>query len=239
LWLLLDVEERGTVGERPGLLVERLDPTGAVTIAGWRPQTALAPASTMKIITSAAALMTVGPDFRFTTRLEAAPDSVGPGGIVSGPVYLIGAGDPMLATRAYSRSGLDGLGTPLEDLARNVREASIDEKGERTATGYDPLEWELDQNGKKVRRGRVELSQEVVTVQDEGEDVEVVQLRSPEDPKWDPTVKEPVGASFKRPMSPEEILQAQQSDEAVEKRRLREAKTKVVEEDYVPMGLFD
>jgi len=138
------------------------------------------------------------------------------------------------------KSGGIAKASPLTELlARNVREASIDEKGERTATGYDPLEWELDENGKKVRRGRVELSQEVVTVQDEGEDVEVVQLRSPEDPNWDPTVKESVGASLKGPMSPEEILQAQQSDEAVEKRRLREAKTKVVEEDYVPMGLFD
>ncbi len=116
------IEAFGKKNPTLSVLVERLDPAGSVTIASWRPQTALAPASTMKIITSAAALMTVGPDFRFTTRLEAAPDSVGPGGIVSGPVYLIGAGDPMLATRAYSRSGLDGLGTPLEDLARNVRE---------------------------------------------------------------------------------------------------------------------
>lgn len=181
----------------------------------------------------------------------------GPSNIFMGPLNTNRGDDPgSKLDAAYSKSGLmtpaSAVGELLEKsggiakaspltelLARNVREASIDEKGERTATGYDPLEWELDQNGKKVRRGRVELSQEVVTVQDEGEDVEVVQLRSPEDPNWDPTVKEPVGASLKGPMSPEEILQAQQSDEAVEKRRLREAKTKVVEEDYGPMGLFD
>ena len=104
------------------VLVQRLDPSGPVTVASWKPETSLAPASTMKIVTSASALLTVGPDFRFTTRLEAAPDAVGPGGTVSGPAYLIGAGDPMLATRAYSRSSLDRLGTPLEELARNVRE---------------------------------------------------------------------------------------------------------------------
>ena len=104
------------------VLVQRLDPSGPVTIASWKPETSLAPASTMKIITSTSALLTVGPDFRFTTRLEAGADSAGPGGTVSGPAYLIGAGDPMLATRAYSRASLDRLGTPLEELARNVRE---------------------------------------------------------------------------------------------------------------------
>lgn len=103
-------------------LVERTGPGGPATVAAWRPGTALAPASTMKIVTSAAALMTVGPDFRFTTRLEAGPDSVAADGTVDGPAHLIGSGDPMLATRAYSRASLDGLGTPIDDLARNVRE---------------------------------------------------------------------------------------------------------------------
>lgn len=107
------------------VLVERLDPAGPVTIASWKPETSLAPASTMKIITSTSALLTVGPDFRFTTRLEAGAGSAGPGGTVSGPAYLIGAGDPMLATRAYSRASLDRLGTPLEELARNVRRNGI------------------------------------------------------------------------------------------------------------------
>ncbi len=105
--------------------VDRLTPQGRVTVAAWRPDTALAPASTMKIVTAASALLTVGPDFRFTTRLEAAPDSLSATGRVSGPAYLIGGGDPMLATRAYSRSALDGLGTPIEDLAGNVRESGI------------------------------------------------------------------------------------------------------------------
>jgi serine-type D-Ala-D-Ala carboxypeptidase/endopeptidase (penicillin-binding protein 4) len=110
-------------------LVQRLDGRGSggttAVVASWRPTRSLAPASTMKIITAASTLMTVGPDFRFTTRLEAAPDTVTAAGVVSGPAYLIGAGDPMLATRAYSRANLGGLGTPIEDLARNVRESGI------------------------------------------------------------------------------------------------------------------
>ncbi|MBL6632855.1 MAG: D-alanyl-D-alanine carboxypeptidase/D-alanyl-D-alanine-endopeptidase [Thermoleophilia bacterium] len=112
------------------VLVERMGPTGPATIASWRPSTALAPASTMKIITAASALMTVGPDFRFTTRVEAGPDTKGPGGTVNGPAYLIGAGDPMLSTRAYSRANFRGLGTPIDDLARDIRE-----KGTTRITG--------------------------------------------------------------------------------------------------------
>ncbi len=112
------------------VLVERMGPTGPATIASWRPSTALAPASTMKIITAASALMTVGPDFRFTTRVEAAPDTKGPGGTINGPAYLIGAGDPMLSTRAYSRANFSGLGTPIDDLARDIRE-----KGTTRITG--------------------------------------------------------------------------------------------------------
>lgn len=110
---------------RSSVLVQRLDAAGPVTVASWRPQTSLAPASTMKIITSASSLLTVGPGFRFTTRLEAGADTKGPGGIIHGPAYLIGAGDPMLATRAYSRANLDRLGTPIEALARNVRRNGI------------------------------------------------------------------------------------------------------------------
>ena len=103
------------------ILVQRLDPSGPITVASWKPETSFAPASTMKILTSTSALLTVGPDFRFTTRLEAAPGSGAATGTIAGPAYLIGAGDPMLATRAYSRANLDRLGTPLEDLAHSVR----------------------------------------------------------------------------------------------------------------------
>ncbi len=112
------------------VLVTRADAAGGITVASWRPDTALAPASTMKIVTATAALLTLGPNFRFTTRIETGPDSVGPGGVVHGPAYLLGAGDPMLATRVFSRSGLDRLGTPIDDLARDVRE-----NGTRRITG--------------------------------------------------------------------------------------------------------
>jgi D-alanyl-D-alanine carboxypeptidase/D-alanyl-D-alanine-endopeptidase (penicillin-binding protein 4) len=80
----------------------------------------------MKIITSAAALLTMGPTFRFTTRVESARDAVvSPDGTLAGPAYLIGAGDPMLATRAFSRNFLDNTGTQIERLAVNIRQSGI------------------------------------------------------------------------------------------------------------------
>lgn len=61
-----------------------------------RAEQRMAPASTLKLITSAAALETFGPDYRFETRLyaNAAPDE---NGTLAGDLYVRGGGDPALA----------------------------------------------------------------------------------------------------------------------------------------------
>jgi D-alanyl-D-alanine carboxypeptidase/D-alanyl-D-alanine-endopeptidase (penicillin-binding protein 4) len=111
---------------RMSALVTRLDTGGPVPVAAVNARQSMAPASTMKIITSAAALLTVGPDFRFTTRIEGGANAqISPDGTLSGPAYLIGSGDPMLATTAYSRGYLDRTGTPIERLAINVRRSGV------------------------------------------------------------------------------------------------------------------
>jgi D-alanyl-D-alanine carboxypeptidase/D-alanyl-D-alanine-endopeptidase (penicillin-binding protein 4) len=107
-------------------LVQRLDASGPVTVAAVKPLTSYAPASTMKIITSSIALLTVGPDFRFTTRVESAPGATPSAtGSLTGPLYLVGAGDPVLATRAFSRNYLNGHGTSIERLAINIRRSGV------------------------------------------------------------------------------------------------------------------
>jgi D-alanyl-D-alanine carboxypeptidase/D-alanyl-D-alanine-endopeptidase (penicillin-binding protein 4) len=62
----------------------------------------LVPASTFKLLAAATALRLLGPDFRFTTTLEAVapPDD----GVVRGDLYLVGSGDPTL-TRDDLRAG--------------------------------------------------------------------------------------------------------------------------------------
>lgn len=85
-------------------------------IASHTPDVARLPASTMKIATSAGALLALGPDFRFTTRLYASADAVQQGSVLTGTLYLRGGGDPLLSTIPYSRRYLDGRGGTLGDL---------------------------------------------------------------------------------------------------------------------------
>jgi serine-type D-Ala-D-Ala carboxypeptidase/endopeptidase (penicillin-binding protein 4) len=59
----------------------------------------LIPASNLKLLTATAALDRLGPTSTFTTSAVAA----GPAraGVVAGPLYLVGGGDPLLATDGY------------------------------------------------------------------------------------------------------------------------------------------
>ena len=65
---------------------------GNGTLATVNGDRALAPASTIKLLTAVAALQTLGADHTFVTRALAA----------DGNVYLVGAGDPVLSTPAYA-----------------------------------------------------------------------------------------------------------------------------------------
>ena len=73
----------------------------------------LTPASTMKLVTTAAALDVLGPEARFRTTLETAAP-VDASGRLSGDLYLVGRGDPDLSERAPDgRTGLDELASAL------------------------------------------------------------------------------------------------------------------------------
>lgn len=107
-------------------LVWRLD--GARTplpVASFRADTPRIPASTMKLVTSAGSLLQLGPTFRFRTELLAAPGARLAGGTLTGKVYLKGAGDPLLATRAYARNHLSGVSTPMAEMARETRALGV------------------------------------------------------------------------------------------------------------------
>ena len=100
-----------------------LDGTGK-TVYATNAGTPLAPASTMKLLTSAAALSLYGPQHRFKTKVVAA----GPGAIV-----LVGGGDPYLASRPGSqpaRATLSGLATATAAKLRASSRKSV-------SLGYD------------------------------------------------------------------------------------------------------
>jgi D-alanyl-D-alanine carboxypeptidase/D-alanyl-D-alanine-endopeptidase (penicillin-binding protein 4) len=58
---------------------------------------ALNPASNVKLVTTAAALELLGPEHRYSTRVLADPTKIRDG-VLQGPIYLKGTGDPALVT---------------------------------------------------------------------------------------------------------------------------------------------
>jgi D-alanyl-D-alanine carboxypeptidase/D-alanyl-D-alanine-endopeptidase (penicillin-binding protein 4) len=95
-------------------------PTGA--LARVDTDLALAPASTMKLLTATTAIDRLGPDHRFTTR--AYTDD-------AGNLIVVGSGDPRLATPDYidhqhaQARTRDAAFTPLSDLADAIVAAGV------------------------------------------------------------------------------------------------------------------
>jgi D-alanyl-D-alanine carboxypeptidase/D-alanyl-D-alanine-endopeptidase (penicillin-binding protein 4) len=93
-----------------------------------QPGTALIPASTQKLLVAAAALTTLGPNFRFTTQVVA-PAAPANGKVAA--LWLVGNGDPLLAapefiTSTAGRVRVAGYPwTPLTNLADSLAATGI------------------------------------------------------------------------------------------------------------------
>ena len=82
-----------------GALVYSLD--SGDTLFAITPDSALAPASNMKLLTTAAALHRLGPDYRFQTYLLS--DATVRDGTIKGDLTIFGTGDPGISDRFYGR----------------------------------------------------------------------------------------------------------------------------------------
>lgn len=135
---------------RIGIRVEDAE-TGAV-LADVGGDKRFLPASNMKLLTTAAALDVLGPDFRVRTSVYApAPNA---DGVVNGDLTLVGRGDPTISAR-FNPDKNDLRLTPLERLADQVAAAGVkeitgdivgDESHFRAAPlgdgwGWDDLQW--------------------------------------------------------------------------------------------------
>lgn len=76
----------------------------------------LVPASSQKLLVAAAALTTLGPEFRYETALHATA-AADVDGVVHGDLVLVGSGDPALGTPQYHGLVPERPRTPLEALA--------------------------------------------------------------------------------------------------------------------------
>ncbi len=70
---------------------------GGDTLASWNPSQRMVPASTMKLITTGAAMHKLGSDFKYITRIG--HDGVVKDGVLEGNLYIIGGGDPTIASK--------------------------------------------------------------------------------------------------------------------------------------------
>lgn len=117
----------GWTAAHPGTsaTVWRLDAGQPVEVLAYKPTTPRRPASTMKIVTAASALLALSPEFRFETRLYAGAAATQTGRVLTGPLYLKGYGDPTLASAGYSRRYLNGAAGAIARLVRPLRDAGV------------------------------------------------------------------------------------------------------------------
>jgi len=114
------------------------------TLYALTPDQALAPASSLKLMTTAAALRWLGPDYRYTTYLMT--DGTIANGVLTGNVYLYGTGDPTLGTR-FAPAAAPALKAFADTLlALGVKEIRGDVVGDGSYfQGASTAEgWELD-----------------------------------------------------------------------------------------------
>lgn len=113
---------------RHGVLVVSLD--RGDTLFSLRPDEPLAPASNLKLYSTAAALAHLGPEFRWSTYLLARGEVRD--GVLAGDLVLFGTGDPTLDGWRIpgTARGMEALADSLR--ARGVREVSGDLVGDGT-----------------------------------------------------------------------------------------------------------
>jgi D-alanyl-D-alanine carboxypeptidase/D-alanyl-D-alanine-endopeptidase (penicillin-binding protein 4) len=92
--------------------------------------TSVMPSSNMKLVTAAVGLDVLGPDHRFTTEARTEAPAA-PGGVLSGNLYLVGGGDPVLGTTEYVQAAAtqdhypQPYVTSLEALADQIKAAGV------------------------------------------------------------------------------------------------------------------
>lgn len=85
---------------------------------------AIAPASNMKLFTTAAALSKLGPEYRIPTKVFR-DGPVDAKGVLHGSLYLQGGGDPALGTPNFYNAYFGGLGTNIFALTPQIKAAGI------------------------------------------------------------------------------------------------------------------
>jgi D-alanyl-D-alanine carboxypeptidase len=117
------LRQAGLHGAGTGVYVWDLD--AALPVYELNAGTSLTPASNLKIVTSAAAILDWGVDHRFVTELCAEDVPVAAGGVLQGDLYLRGLGDPSLSTRAYQQDVFGMTTASFETFAGTLKREGV------------------------------------------------------------------------------------------------------------------
>src|ERR1041385_5201300 len=110
----------GSVGRSSEASLQGVEVESGEVVAERTPHTPLAPASNMKLFTTAAAIDLLKPTFEVTTTVYAR-GAVQPNGTLEGDVKIVGHGDPTIGGRFH-----DGHATPvIEDWVPDLKSAGI------------------------------------------------------------------------------------------------------------------
>ena len=99
---------------------------GGDTLASWNSGQRMLPASTMKLITTGMSIHLLGPDYKYVTRIGyngAVKD-----GILNGDIYIVGGGDPTIASK-------DSIALSRQELFTQWK-SFLDKAGIRAVTGH-------------------------------------------------------------------------------------------------------
>ncbi len=116
----LDSLLNGTVSRSSDVSVQIVDLASGEVVAEKNPQMPLAPASNMKLFTTAAAIDLLGAGFKVTTTVYTNA-KVDPSGTLDGDVKIVGRGDPTIGSRFH-----DGHATAvIEDWVTDLKRAGV------------------------------------------------------------------------------------------------------------------
>lgn len=101
-----------------------IDVASGKLIAGHNASISLTPASSLKVVTTGAALAILGADFRFETKLEY-DGTIDANGMLSGNLYLTGFGDPTLGSKEFE--AVPDLESIMELFCTEIQKAGIKE----------------------------------------------------------------------------------------------------------------
>jgi len=122
-----DAHLRLNLSYRYGIPDLDVDDSRGPAVYSQRPDLSLVPASNLKLLTATAVLSRIPESERLHTEVRAARPPVN--GVVNGDLWLVGAGDPLLATADFSaQAGYQHQPrprTPLEDLADRLVAAGV------------------------------------------------------------------------------------------------------------------